>query len=99
MGISTESTKGLANGKRVAPLNHAGSDGGDRSNSQFGVFGAWAVEHAGAEIPTAYWTEEDEAWKKDQNLDGGWSYIGKGGQSTPTMTAAGLATLYITSAM
>src|SRR5665213_3310589 len=95
-GYSYGVDKGLANFKRVAPLSHVGSGGRDRSNSQFGVFGAWVVEHAGAEIPTAYWTEEDEAWKRDQNLDGGWSYMGKGGQSTPTMTAAGLATLYIT---
>ncbi|HWE04683.1 MAG TPA: DUF4159 domain-containing protein, partial [Tepidisphaeraceae bacterium] len=90
----TESAMSL--GMLKTPLSHAGSNGGDRSNSQYGVLGAWALEQAGAEIPTSFWAEEDEAWKKDQNLDGGWSYGGKGGPSTATMTAAGVATLFIT---
>ena len=38
----------------------------DRSNSQYGVLGAWALEQAGAEIPTSFWLEEDDAWKKAQ---------------------------------
>jgi hypothetical protein len=89
---------GLSFGAAKAPLSHAGSGGGDRSNSQYGVLGAWALEQAGAEIPNSYWLEEDTAWKKDQNADGGWGYGGKGTAqgSTATMTAAGVATLFIT---
>src|SRR4051794_34185990 len=49
-----------------------GDDGYDRSNSQYGVLGTWAVEQAGAEVPTAYWVLQDEVWKKAQNQDGGW---------------------------
>src|SRR6202041_2910169 len=68
----------------------------DRSNSQYGVYGAWALEEAGAEIPTQYWLDEDAAWKKAQGGDGGWNYNGAEGGATYTMTCAGLATLFIT---
>ncbi|MDB5299770.1 MAG: hypothetical protein JWO87_1433, partial [Phycisphaerales bacterium] len=69
----------------------------DRSNSQYGVLGAWALEQAGCEIPVAYWKEEDAAWKKAQRGDGGWDYNhGENASSTYTMTSAGVATLFIT---
>ncbi|MDB5353591.1 MAG: A-macroglobulin complement component [Phycisphaerales bacterium] len=70
--------------------------GFDRSNSQYGVLGAWALEQAGCEIPVAYWNEEDAAWKKAQRADGGWNYNNDSGSSTYRMTSAGLATLFIT---
>ena len=70
----------------------------DRSNSQYGVLGMWAAEQSGAEVPTRFWEIQDQAWKKSQNQDGGWAYNGKkdGNPSTATMTAAGVATLFIT---
>ena len=70
----------------------------DRSNSQYGVLGAWALEQAEAEIPSSFWQEEDEAWKKAQLTDGGWDYGGENQNdgATYTMTAAGVATLFIT---
>ena len=70
----------------------------DRSNSQYGVLGAWALEQAGAEIPQKYWAEEDEAWKKAQLVDGGWNYNNdsENRHSSYTMTSAGIATLFIT---
>ena len=74
----------------------AGTAWFDRSNSQYGVYGAWALEQAGAEIPTQYWLDEDAAWKKAQGGDGGWNYNGAEGGATYTMTCAGLATLFIT---
>ena len=67
----------------------------DRSNSQYGVLGMWAVEQAGAEIPTKYWQVQDEVWKNSQNQDGGWGYSGDS-ESRATMAAAGVATLFIT---
>jgi len=51
------------------PLEGAGFD---RSNSQYGVLGAWALEQAGAEIPVSFWKEEDQAWRKAQVASGGW---------------------------
>jgi hypothetical protein len=107
----------------MPPLEKTGlpdMSGFDRSNSQYAVLGAWAVEQAGAEIPVKYWEEEDFAWKKAQHSDGSWDYNNvKGGMvyepkpgggvtvrpmrpgdhilnSVPTMTCAGVATLYIT---
>jgi hypothetical protein len=71
----------------------------DRSNSQYGVLGVWALEQAGAEIPQLYWELVDKAWKDAQQPDGGWNYNEtnpEDSQVTPTMTAAGLATLFIT---
>jgi hypothetical protein len=67
----------------------------DRSNSQYAVLGMWACEQAGAEVPTKYWAIQDQVWKKAQNQDGGWEYNGDA-PSTATMTAAGVATLFIT---
>src|SRR5207248_11621217 len=67
----------------------------DNSNSQYAVLGMWALEQAGAEVPVSYWNTVDAAWRKHQNSDGGWGYhIGEA--STASMTAAGVATLFIT---
>ena len=93
----------------------------DRSNSQYAVLGAWAVEQAGAEIPERYWEDEDQAWRGAQQPDGSWTYNNavnptmvyernaqgdvkvrpiraddKIPDTAPTMTCAGVATLFIT---
>lgn len=77
----------------------------DHSVSQYGVLGMWALEQAGAEVPIKYWQVVDGAWQRAQYADGGWSYRQKfvdaapdSGQAaeTPQMTAAGIATLFIT---
>jgi hypothetical protein len=67
----------------------------DRSVSQYGVLGMWACEQAGAEVPTVYWELVDAAWKKAQQSDGGWNYSNER-EVSATMTAAGVATLFIT---
>ncbi len=68
----------------------------DRSVSQYGVLGMWAVEQALADVPREYWATQDKVWKKSQQADGGWNYHDGTGMSTPNMTAAGVATLFIT---
>lgn len=72
----------------------------DRSVSQYGVLGVWALEQAGLEVPTRYWQSVDLAWRRAQHPDGGWSYRRDegpdNGASSATMTAAGVATLFIT---
>lgn len=73
----------------------AGGGGYDLSNSQYGVLGMWAAEQAGAEIPRRYWEIQDQSWKQSQQQDGGWAYR-KGDEVKATMTAAGVATLFIT---
>ena len=87
----------LANLK-IAPLPN-NKDAYDRSNSQYGVLGMWALAEAGGEVSTLYWQIEDAAWKHAQHNDGGWDYKTGGDENkgpTPSMTAAGIATLYIT---
>ncbi|HXE52262.1 MAG TPA: DUF4159 domain-containing protein, partial [Tepidisphaeraceae bacterium] len=69
----------------------------DRSNSQYGVLGMWALSRAGGEVPNLYWELVDAAWKKAQHPDGSWDYQ-TGGPFQPgiSMTTAGVATLFIT---
>ena len=71
--------------------------GYDRSVSQYGVLGMWALQEAGVEIPDEQWKTMDDVWRRDQLHDGGWDYHSKGhgDASTPTMTAAGVASLFI----
>lgn len=66
----------------------------DNSNSQYGVLGAWAAALAGEEIPSGYWKLVLAHWNKCQGQDGGWGYSGRGA-STATMTAGGIATLFV----
>lgn len=67
----------------------------DRSNSQYAVLGMWALADAGGEIPEAYWFVVDQAWKRAQHENGSWTYVGKE-EEKASMTAAGIATLFIT---
>lgn len=68
----------------------------DNSNSQYGVLGVWMATEGGAELANArqYWELIRDHWLDQQRPDGGWSYQ-TGGSSTGSMTAAGLASLYI----
>lgn len=69
----------------------------DHSASQYGVLGAWACEQAVAEnVPAKYWEDVDKIWKAHQLPDGGWGYDANMKTSTPAMTAAGVATVFIT---
>jgi hypothetical protein len=76
--------------------------GYDHSASQYGVLGMWACNQVGAEVPGAFWKEVETAWIKDQDKSGGWNY---GDDFSPrpavsaSMTAAGIATLFITGDM
>jgi len=68
----------------------------DNSVSQYGVLGIWAVAQLGYEVPTASWKTMDSAWREHQLSDGGWPYIPERPDATMSMTAAGIATLFIT---
>lgn len=72
----------------------AGGKSWDNSNSQYGVLGVWMATDAGLTVPESYWQLIAEHWMNQQSDDGGWTYGGKG-TSTGSMTAAGLATLYV----
>ncbi len=73
----------------------SGTGSYDHSNSQYGVLGAWMAAEAGVRVPDDYWRMVEEHWLRDQQPDGGWAYQASGG-STGSMTAAGLATLFVT---
>ena len=68
--------------------------GFDNSNTQYGLLGVWAAARNNVEVPMGYWHACIKHWEGCQSPDGGWSY-GKSGGSTPTMTAAGLASLFV----
>jgi hypothetical protein len=70
----------------------------DHSVSQYGVLAMWALNQMGIEVPADYWATTETVWREHQNDDGGWSYQFREREptSTPAMTAAGLATLFIT---
>lgn len=68
----------------------------DNSVSQYGVLGIWAVAQLGLEVPTAKWKLMDTAWREHQLEDGGWPYVPQRAEATMSMTAAGIATLFIT---
>jgi hypothetical protein len=74
----------------------------DHSVSQYGVLGLWAGTQLDVPVSPDDWKSIDAAWRKQQNPDGGWSYDGSGSDgstSTASMTAAGIASLFITQDM
>jgi len=74
----------------------SGSSRYDNSNSQFGVLGVWMATEAGARVEDLgdYWNLTQSHWLSEQRPDGGWTYQNDSA-STGSMTAAGLATLYV----
>jgi hypothetical protein len=73
----------------------------DHSVSQYGVLGLWAAAEAEQpfEVPEKFWELVENAWLRDQDKSGGWAYergpMDKHPLTIP-MTAAGVATLFIT---
>jgi len=68
----------------------------DNSNTQFGLLGVWMATEAGAtaEGLREYWQLTEKHWLAEQRPDGGWTYQ-HNKPSTGSMTAAGLAALYV----
>jgi len=66
----------------------------DNSCSQYGILGVWAGARATGDVPQTYWTASLRHWHGQQNADGGWPYQA-GSKTRETMTAAGLASLFI----
>ena len=71
------------------------------SRSQYGTLGMWAAAKMGYNVPPAYWQLVDAGWRRNQRADGGWNYFlsddPRFGVETLGMTAAGVASLFITS--
>ena len=70
----------------------------DHSVSQYGVLGLWACQQTGVvDVGADRWKLFEQTWRRDQQEDGGWNYGTQNPGPTPSMTAAGVATLFITS--
>ena len=69
----------------------------DLSNSQYAVLGLWYAASAGLEISDTLWRQIERGWVQQQNADGGWGYRpDMRSDSYSSMTAAGVATLFVT---
>ena len=66
----------------------------DHSCSNYGAMGAWAAAEAGYEVPDTYWRSVNAAWRDSQNADGSWGYTDDA-PGTPSMTAGGIVTLFV----
>ena len=62
---------------------------GDHSNTQFATVGLWCGRRHGVDVSDAL-ASLDKHYRDRQNSDGGWTYSGAGGPSSPAMTCAGL---------
>jgi hypothetical protein len=75
----------------------------DHSNSQLSVLAIWSLAETNViEVPDAYWHLVENGWMNSQLPDGSWCYRNNDTpyteftKHTLNMTAAGVATLYIT---
>jgi len=67
----------------------------DNSNSQFALLGLHAAALSGVEIAPETWSAARRYYLARQNPDGGWEYTSRGSGSYGSMTAAGVASLFI----
>lgn len=70
----------------------------DNSNSQMAALAVYAGMQRGVQVPREYWQKVEKHWTQQQQDDGGWSYRRTPkdqGQSYGSMTAAGLATMFM----
>jgi hypothetical protein len=99
MLLNSLKIQGPGKGMFNYPVNDNKAPRYDHSVSQYGVLGLWAVAQLGLEIPTPAWKLMDEQWRAHQMREGAWFYSPdneKGGEARMSMTAAGVATLFIT---
>jgi len=75
-----------------------GGSGGryDFSNTQMAMLALREAALAGCEIPQITWKRAQDLYFNNQCQDGGWKYQGKGPTGYGSMTAAGLASIFIT---
>ena len=66
---------------------------GDNSNTQYALLGLQACAEAGIDVPDAFWRKCQQYWAGEQAGVGGWGY--RGGGTSGSMTAAGVASLII----
>jgi len=87
----------IARNRHLATPDRSGQ--GDNSNTQFAVLALKEAADAGAKVPFALWSEVKNYWLAEQYPDGGFSYRHGEGSPYGSMTAAGLASLFIADEM
>ncbi len=83
-----------ANGMWSYKLGDALRTSGDNSNTQFAILGLHAAMSVGLDVPEVVLQRAQIHYTKTQADDGGWAYRA-GGKSYGSMTAAGVASLWI----
>ncbi len=76
------------------PSDASGADT-DNSNTQMALLALWSAARRGVEIPPAYWRRARQHWLATQTGEGGWSYTTARRSAYGSMSAAGLASLFI----
>ena len=72
-----------------------GQDAWDNSNSQMAVLAVWSAAERGLDVPAEFWKRVERHWLTMQTGPGGWSYLGSNGKAYGSMSAAGLASLFV----
>jgi hypothetical protein len=94
--VNINKNDALGSNNGLWDYSHGKGERVDHSVSQYGVLGLWAAQQSGVvDVGASRWKLFEGAWRRDQHDEGGWSYEAAGG-STASMTAAGVATLFIT---
>ena len=101
--LKSMKTTGTANGLYGYILNVPNKGGQkwaaggyfDDSNSQYAVLGLWACAINGFEVQQKTWQTMEDAWIREQAADGNWAYPEKAPGHLQTMTAAGIASLFL----
>ncbi|HSW46945.1 MAG TPA: DUF4159 domain-containing protein [Phycisphaerae bacterium] len=68
----------------------------DFSNTQFALLGLHEAANAGSPVPSTVWRKAENAYRQNQRSDGGFTYTTAGRSATGSMTAAAVASLYVT---
>ncbi|MEZ0265031.1 MAG: DUF4159 domain-containing protein [Phycisphaerae bacterium] len=97
--LMLDATRG--DGNSAGMHDYTGIAGSDysHSRSQYAVLGLWAAEQLNVEVPGKYWEYAEAGWLRNQDKSGGWTYKHPSQTEippTPGMTAAGVASLFIT---
>ncbi len=74
----------------------SGGSSWDNSNSQYGLLGVWSAAEADLQVPASYWSAVERHWADNQDENGTWSYRSRGSGGTPSMTMAGVTSLFVT---
>ncbi len=88
--VKAQNARGMWSYTKGDPLRTVG----DNSNSQFAVLGLHSAMSVGLEVPEETLGLAETHYGTSQNKDGGWGYR-PGDKSYGSMTAAGVASLYI----